>query len=96
MAILLGWTSSTSHRSQPWTVQRYVDEWIEYATNISEAIEDKDAVKLFQGGAFEAPRHIGVNETSGEQFWNAENALNDGMASSGLAKSFSDHDVCTF
>jgi hypothetical protein len=44
-------------------------------------------MKLFQGCAFEAPRHVG-NVT----FWNVENAELDGMGPN-KAKTVSDHDV---
>lgn len=44
-------------------------------------------MRLFQGAAFEAPRHVG-NRT----YWNVQNAELDGMHSN-KAKTISDHEV---
>jgi hypothetical protein len=51
---------------------------------------DSKLEPLFQGCAFEAPRHLGNNATP---YWNVENALKFGMASTGRAKTVADHDV---
>lgn len=45
---------------------------------------------LFQGCAFQAPRHIGFNETP---FWNVENALELGLDTTGVVKTVADHEV---
>ncbi|KAI3335233.1 hypothetical protein F4824DRAFT_465188 [Ustulina deusta] len=80
-----GWPGG-SRRSENWTIQDYVMQWNEYATAISRNLTGEDAVQLFQGCAFEAPRHI---QDSAQ--WNIENAELDGMHSA-KAKTISDHD----
>ncbi|RMZ40823.1 putative glycoside hydrolase family 79 protein [Aspergillus flavus] len=70
-----GWGNDT-HRPGDWTVQSYVDQWNEYATAISRNLTGKDAAKLFQGCAFQAPRHL--NDRTD---WNVQNAELDGMGS---------------
>ncbi len=65
----------------------YVTQWNQYAEAISQNLTGADAMKLFQGCAFEAPRHVG-NRT----YWNVENAILDGMGPE-KAKTVSDHDV---
>ena len=81
-----GWPGG-QRRPANWTVQSYVDQWNQYATAISQNLTGVDAVRLFQGAAFEAPRRVG-NRT----FWNVENAELDGMRSN-KAKTVSDHEV---
>ncbi|GKZ39607.1 hypothetical protein AbraIFM66950_000739, partial [Aspergillus brasiliensis] len=80
-----GWGNG-KHREGNWTVQRYVNQWNEFATAISRNLTGKDAARLFQGCAFEAPRH--VNERTD---WNVENAELDGMGPD-KAKTVSDHE----
>jgi hypothetical protein len=83
-----------SRRPCNWTVASYVDQWLEFADAVGkEAIGsevDEKIEPLFQGCAFEAPRHLGYNETP---FWNVENAIKYGIASTGKAKTVADHDV---
>lgn len=67
-----------------------MDQWIAYGSAIARNLTGAAAKPLFQGCNFEAPRHLGYNET---QYWNVENALADGMAGSGLARAAADHEV---
>lgn len=82
----LGWPGG-SRRLANWTIQSYVTQWNQYATAISQNLTGVDSMRLFQGCAFEAPRHVG-NRT----FWNVQNAELDGM-SQNKAKTVSDHEV---
>jgi hypothetical protein len=82
----MGWPGG-ARRPANWTIQSYVNQWNQYATSISQNLTGVDAMKLFQGCAFEAPRQVG-NIT----FWNVENAELDGMRPN-KAKTVSDHDV---
>ncbi|KUJ14858.1 uncharacterized protein LY89DRAFT_720313 [Mollisia scopiformis] len=81
-----GWPGG-SRRPSNWTIQSYVTQWNQYATAISYNLTGEGAMRLFQGCAFEAPRHIG-NRT----FWNVQNAELDGMRSN-MAKTVSDHEA---
>ncbi|KAF4626665.1 hypothetical protein G7Y89_g11487 [Cudoniella acicularis] len=67
--------------------------WKQYAAAIADtaigATLDSSLEPLFQACAFEAPRHLGYNATP---FWNVENALKFGIASTGKAKTVADHD----
>ncbi|OJZ84289.1 glycoside hydrolase family 79 protein [Aspergillus luchuensis CBS 106.47] len=74
------------HRDGNWTVQRYVNQWNEFATAISRNLTGKDATRLFQGCAFEAPRHLDERTD-----WNVENAELDGMGAD-KTKTVSDHE----
>ncbi|KIM94392.1 glycoside hydrolase family 79 protein [Oidiodendron maius Zn] len=80
-----GWPGG-SRRPANWTIQSYVNQWNQYATAISRNLTGKDAIRLFQGCAFEAPRKIG-NIT----YWNVQNAELDGMLRD-KAKTVSDHE----
>lgn len=79
-------------RPANWTVQDYVDQWLQYAEAISEEAigESLDAKvePLFQAGAFEAPRHL--NNAS---YFTAQSVIEDGIAKTGKAKTVSEHDV---
>ncbi|KAI1820808.1 glycoside hydrolase family 79 protein [Xylaria intraflava] len=79
-----GWPGG-SRRPSNWTVQDYVAQWNRYATAISQNLTGVDAMRLFQGCAFEAPRDIA------ETAWNIHNAEAYGMAPD-KAKTVSDHD----
>ena len=81
-----GWPGG-SRRSVNWTIQDYVTQWNQYASVISQNLTGKPDVQLFQGCAFEAPRHI-ANRTD----WNVLNAVQDGMHKN-KAKTIADHDV---
>lgn len=83
---IIGWAGG-SRRPANWTIQSYVTQWNQYATAISQNLTGVDAMRLFQGAAFEAPRHVG-NKT----YWNVQNAELDGMRSN-KAKTISDHEV---
>ncbi|PIG83921.1 putative glycoside hydrolase family 79 protein [Aspergillus arachidicola] len=80
-----GWGNDT-HRPGDWTIQSYVDQWNEYASAISRNLTGKDAVKLFQGCAFQAPRHL-----DGRTDWNVQNAELDGMGPD-KTKAVADHE----
>ncbi|KAJ3561063.1 hypothetical protein NPX13_g9090 [Xylaria arbuscula] len=80
-----GWPGG-QRRPENWTIQSYVTQWNQYATAISQSLTGTDAARLFQGCAFEAPRHVD-NRTQ----WNVQNAELDGMRSN-KAKTISDHD----
>ena len=79
-------------RPANWTVQDYVNQWLQYADTISEeAIGptlDPKVEPLFQAGAFEAPRHL--NNAS---YFTAQSVIEDGIAKTGKVKTVSDHDV---
>ena len=81
-----GWPGG-SRRPANWTIQSYVDQWNQYVTVISQKLTGVDAIRLFQGCAFEAPRHLG-NRT----YWNVQNAELDGMGPD-KAITVSDHEV---
>ncbi|XRM45814.1 hypothetical protein ABZX51_008888 [Aspergillus tubingensis] len=74
------------HRDGNWTVQRYMNQWNEFASAISRNLTGKDATRLFQGCAFEAPRHLDERTD-----WNVENAELDGMGPD-KTKTVSDHE----
>ncbi|KAI0547090.1 hypothetical protein F4679DRAFT_375269 [Xylaria curta] len=80
-----GWPGG-QRRPENWTIQSYVTQWNQYATAISQNLTSMDAMRLFQGCAFEAPRHL-ENRTR----WNIQNAESDGMRSD-KAKTISDHE----
>lgn len=82
----LGWPGG-QRRPSTYTIQSYATQWNQYATAISQNLTGVDAMRLFQGCAFEAPRHYG-NIT----YWNVQNAELDGMHSD-KAKTVSDHEV---
>ncbi|RAK81712.1 glycosyl hydrolase family 79 C-terminal domain-containing protein [Aspergillus fijiensis CBS 313.89] len=73
-------------RPANWTIQDYVDQWNEYASAISKNLTQHDADQLFQGCAFEAPRHV-----TAATDWNVANAEADGMRAD-KAKSVADHE----
>ncbi|KAI0140536.1 hypothetical protein GGR57DRAFT_487880 [Xylariaceae sp. FL1272] len=80
-----GWPGG-SRRPANWTLQSYVRQWNQYATAISQNLTGSNAARLFQGCAFEAPRHV-WNRSD----WNVLNAELDGMRSD-KAVTVSDHD----
>ncbi|KAB5514880.1 hypothetical protein GE09DRAFT_1046446 [Coniochaeta sp. 2T2.1] len=80
-----GWPGG-SRRSANWTIQDYVTQWNQYAEAISQNLTGQDDMRIFQGCAFEAPRHVGDDHA-----WNVENAERDGMLSN-RAKTVSDHE----
>ncbi|KAI0474603.1 hypothetical protein F4859DRAFT_481356 [Xylaria cf. heliscus] len=80
-----GWPGG-QRRPANWTIQSYVTQWNQYATAISRNLTGTDAARLFQGCAFEAPRHL-ENRTR----WNVQNAELDGMRPD-KAKTVSDHE----
>lgn len=82
----LGWAGG-KRRPANWTIQDYVDEWNEYAKAISKNLTGSDSLQIFQGCAFEAPRHLDSSED-----WNVANAEADGMRSN-MAKAVADHEV---
>ena len=92
--IILGWPGG-SRRPANWTVQSYVDQWLQYAQAIGDdAIgesTDQSLEPLFQGCAFEAPRNLANSSTT---VWNVANAVRDGMATTGRLKTVADHEVC--
>ncbi|OJJ02013.1 hypothetical protein ASPVEDRAFT_131611 [Aspergillus versicolor CBS 583.65] len=83
----------SSRRDCDYTVASYADQFKEYAAAIvKQSLGDApkgDKEPLFQGCAFTAPNHIGFNETP---FWNVENALKEGLDSTGMVKTVADHD----
>ncbi|KAJ0416567.1 hypothetical protein BJY00DRAFT_326196 [Aspergillus carlsbadensis] len=83
----------SSRRSCSWTIASYADQFKKYAAAIvNQSLGDgakHGKEPLFQGCAFQAPRHLGFNETP---FWNVENALERGMDSTGMLKTVADHD----
>ena len=81
-----GWPGG-SRRPANWTIQDYVTQWNQYATAISQNLTGESDAQLFQGCAFEAPRHL-ANRSD----WNVENAVLDGMHKN-KAKTIADHDV---
>ena len=84
----------SSRRGCNWTIASYAAQFKEYAAAIVDhSLGDTPnggMEPLFQGCAFQAPRHIGFNETP---FWNVENALELGLDTTGMVKTVADHEV---
>ena len=79
-------------RPSNWTVQDYATQWKQYAAAIDEKLrplsDSQECEPLFQGGAFEAPRHL--NNLS---YFTVQTAEESGIASTGKVKTMADHDV---
>ncbi|KAB2571861.1 Beta-glucuronidase [Lasiodiplodia theobromae] len=79
------------NRSDNWSLELYVDEWMHHATAIEDnitATQDESARPLFQAGVFAADPELPMQ---GDTPWTAEAALQQGIAETGLVKSWSDH-----
>ncbi|KAF2239937.1 glycoside hydrolase family 79 protein [Viridothelium virens] len=78
-------------RSANWTVQDYATQWKQYAATVDEKLrplsDGQEFEPLFQGGAFEAPRHL--NNLS---YFTVQTAEESGIASTGKVKTMADHD----
>jgi hypothetical protein len=69
-----------------WSIQKFVPEWIERVTAVSNRVLGKSNKKLFQAGAFVSPGTI-----SEDVSWTAQTAMDLGIASAGRAKTFCTH-----
>ncbi|KAJ4349118.1 hypothetical protein N0V95_004860 [Ascochyta clinopodiicola] len=69
-----------------WSIKQYVPEWLSRTSAIASRVLPKDNQKLFQAGTFVAP-----GSTSEDVSWNAKAAIDLGVASTGLAKTFCTH-----
>lgn len=69
-----------------WSIGRYVPEWLSRTSAIAARVLPKDNQKLFQAGAFVSPGTV-----SSDLSWTAQAAIDLGVASTGLAKTFCTH-----
>lgn len=69
-----------------WSIQKYVPEWLERTTAISNRVLGRSDKKLFQAGTFVTPGTISTDLT-----WTAQTAIDLGVASTGRAKTFCTH-----
>lgn len=69
-----------------WSIRRYVPEWLSRTSAIAARVLPRNNQKLFQAGAFVAPGTIS-NDTS----WTAQAAIDLGITSNGLAKTWCTH-----
>jgi hypothetical protein len=69
-----------------WSIQKFVPEWVERVTAVSNRVLGKKDEKLFQAGAFVAPGLL-----SSDLSWTAQTAIDLGIASTGRAKTFCTH-----
>ncbi|OAL47006.1 hypothetical protein IQ07DRAFT_623860 [Pyrenochaeta sp. DS3sAY3a] len=69
-----------------WSISRYVPEWLSRTSAIAARVLPKDNQKLFQAGAFVSPGTV-----SADLSWTAQAAIDLGVASTGLARTFCTH-----
>ncbi|KAF3038301.1 hypothetical protein E8E12_004839 [Didymella heteroderae] len=69
-----------------WNIAQYVPEWLSRTAAIASRVLPKNNQKLFQAGAFVAPGTI-----SADVSWTAQAAIDLGIASNGLAKTWCTH-----
>lgn len=88
-----GWTG-TSRRPDNWTIEDYIDEWIEYSEAVRDDIQAQDgyedATPSFQGCAYTAPR---ADDLENSTTWNVANTVRLGLGDSDMLVSVADHDV---
>ncbi|KAH7068594.1 hypothetical protein FB567DRAFT_457202 [Paraphoma chrysanthemicola] len=69
-----------------WSIRKYVPEWLDRTAAIAKRVLGRSQQRLFQAGAFVAPGSLN-NDLS----WTAQAAIDLGIASTGLAKTFCTH-----
>ncbi|KAJ8117474.1 hypothetical protein OPT61_g1336 [Boeremia exigua] len=69
-----------------WSIRQYVPEWLSRTSAIASRVLPKNNQKLFQAGTFVTPGTI-----SADVSWTAQAAIDLGIASTGLAKTFCTH-----
>ncbi|KAF9731225.1 hypothetical protein PMIN03_005546 [Paraphaeosphaeria minitans] len=69
-----------------WSIEKYVPEWLDRTSVVAKSVLKKTDKKRFQAGAFVAP-----GTTSNDTTWTAKTAIDLGIASTGLAKTFCTH-----
>lgn len=69
-----------------WSIQKYVPEWLARTAAIASQVLPKNNQKLFQAGTFVTPGTISTDLT-----WTAKAAIDLGVASTGLARTFCTH-----
>ncbi|KAJ4329719.1 hypothetical protein N0V87_010630 [Didymella glomerata] len=69
-----------------WNIDQYVPEWLSRTAAIASRVLPKNNQKLFQAGAFVAPGTI-----SADASWTAQAAIDLGITSNGLAKTWCTH-----
>ncbi|KAL6707248.1 hypothetical protein ACN47E_004236 [Coniothyrium glycines] len=70
-----------------WSIQKFVPEWLDRSSAIAKRVISKNkSKKLFQAGAFVAPGTI-----SNDLTWTAQAAIDLGIASTGLARTYCTH-----
>jgi hypothetical protein len=69
-----------------WNIAQYVPEWLSRTTAIASHVLPKNNQKMFQAGAFVSPGTISTDLS-----WTAQAAIDLGIASNGLAKTWCTH-----
>jgi len=69
-----------------WSIQKYVPEWLNRTAAIASRVIGASPQKLFQAGAFVAPGTLNDDLT-----WTAPAAIDLGIASTNLARTFCTH-----
>lgn len=81
------------YRPVNWTVQEYVNQWLQYADAINAEVFDTspngNAVEpLFQAGVLEPPTKV-----ANASIFNADSMIDDGILRNGEVKTISEHEV---
>lgn len=75
------------NRTSPYTIQKFVPEWLNRTSAIVRRVLGKSpSKKFFQAGDFTAPGSVGPDLS-----WTAQTALDLGVADSGVARTYSTH-----
>lgn len=69
-----------------WSIQKYVPEWLARTSAIAKRVLDPSRRRIFQAGAFVTPGTISADLT-----WTARAAIDLGITSTGVAKTFCTH-----
>ncbi|OAG02711.1 uncharacterized protein CC84DRAFT_1250585 [Paraphaeosphaeria sporulosa] len=69
-----------------WSIKKYVPEWLDRTSVVAKSVLKKTDKKRFQAGPFVAPGTVS-NDTT----WTAKAAIDLGVASTGLARTFCTH-----
>lgn len=78
-----------------WTVQEYVNQWLQYADGINAEVFDTNSngstvEPLFQAGVLEPPTKV-----ANDSIFNADSMIDDGILRHGQVKTISEHEVRT-
>ncbi|CAG8957767.1 hypothetical protein HYFRA_00000105 [Hymenoscyphus fraxineus] len=76
-----------TRRPTTWGIKDYVKQWKEYAAAIEKELGRSNSKPLFQAGNFQAPRNL----VDASRF-TAATAIKEGIDSTGMVKTISDHD----